>query len=91
MTNGVAPSMWEFTGRARTFRELVEALFRAADKPLRVDYVDMPAGLRDKYQYFTEARMERIRAAGYPGQSTPLEEGVRRYVQDYLATPDPYR
>jgi ADP-L-glycero-D-manno-heptose 6-epimerase len=54
-------------------------------------YVDTPVSIRDRYQYFTEARMERIRAAGYAGQSTPLEEGVRRYVQSYLSQPDQYR
>ena len=57
----------------------------------RITYVDTPEAIRDKYQYFTEARMKRLRAAGYPGQFTPLEEGVRRYVRDFLATDDPYR
>ena len=51
----------------------------------------MPEALRGKYQYFTEAPMDRLRRAGYPGQATPLEEGVRRYIQDCLATDDPYR
>ena len=50
----------------------------------------MPAALRGQYQSFTEAPMDRLRAAGYAGQFTPLEEGVRRYVQDYLATADRY-
>jgi ADP-L-glycero-D-manno-heptose 6-epimerase len=53
--------------------------------------MSMPPAIRDKYQYFTEARMERVRAAGYNGPSTPLEEGVRRYVQDFLMTSDAYR
>ncbi len=51
----------------------------------------MPAVIRDRYQYFTEAKMDRVRAAGFSGQSTPLEEGVRRYVQSFLSKPDPYR
>jgi ADP-L-glycero-D-manno-heptose 6-epimerase len=51
----------------------------------------MPEAIRDRYQYFTLARMDRIRAAGFEGQSTPLEEGVRRYVQNFLAQPDQYR
>ncbi|MNR69284.1 ADP-L-glycero-D-manno-heptose-6-epimerase [compost metagenome] len=51
----------------------------------------MPEAIRDRYQYFTEASMDRIRAVGFNGQSTPLEEGVRRYVQDFLAQSDPYR
>ena len=63
----------------------------AADTAPRIAYVDTPQAIRDKYQYFTEARMKRLRAAGYPGQFTPLEEGVRRYVRDFLATDDPYR
>jgi ADP-L-glycero-D-manno-heptose 6-epimerase len=79
------------SGRARSFRELAEATFGAAGKAPRIGYIDMPETIRDRYQYFTEARMDRIRAAGFPGQSTPLEEGVRRYVQDFLSKPDPYR
>lgn len=79
------------SGQARSFLDLAHATFVAAGKAPRVDYVDTPESIRDKYQYFTEARMERIRAAGYPGQSTPLEEGVRRYVQDFLSRPDAYR
>jgi ADP-L-glycero-D-manno-heptose 6-epimerase len=79
------------SGQARSFLDLAHATFAAAGKTPRVEYVDTPESIRDKYQYFTEARMERVRAAGFEGQSTPLEEGVRRYVQDFLATPDPYR
>lgn len=79
------------TGKARTFRELVEALFRAADKPARVEYVDMPPGLRDKYQYFTEARMGRLKAAGYDRPFTGLEDGVSDYVWLYLSQADPHR
>ncbi|WP_271147155.1 ADP-glyceromanno-heptose 6-epimerase [Brevundimonas sp. NIBR10] len=79
------------SGQARSFLDLAKATFAAAGKTPSIAYVDTPEVIRDKYQYFTEARMERLRAAGYPGQSTPLEEGVRRYVQDYLATPDPNR
>jgi ADP-L-glycero-D-manno-heptose 6-epimerase len=79
------------SGQARSFLDLANAVFAAAGKTPRVDYIDTPESIRDKYQYFTEARMDRIRAAGFGGQSTPLEEGVRRYVQDFLMTPDPYR
>lgn len=79
------------SGQARSFLDLAHATFAAAGKAPRVDYVDTPESIRDKYQYFTEARMERIRAAGYPGQSTPLEEGVRRYVQGFLSQPDAWR
>ena len=50
----------------------------------------MPASLRGQYQSFTQARMERLRDAGYGGQFTSLEDGVCRYVQQYLAADDPY-
>lgn len=79
------------SGQARSFLDLANATFAAAGKAPQIAYVDTPEVIRDKYQYFTEAKMERLRAAGYAGQPTPLEEGVRRYVQDYLATTDPYR
>ncbi len=79
------------SGQARSFLDLANATFAAAGKSPRIDYVDTPLSIRDKYQYFTEARMERVRAAGWSGQSTPLEEGVRRYVQDFLMQADPYR
>jgi ADP-L-glycero-D-manno-heptose 6-epimerase len=79
------------SGQARSFLDLANATFAAAGKTPAIAFVDTPVSIRDRYQYFTEARMERIRAAGYAGQSTPLEEGVRRYVQSYLSQPDPYR
>ena len=79
------------SGQARSFDDLAKATFAAAGKDPSIQYIDMPEAIRDRYQYFTEARMDRIRAAGFEGQSTPLEEGVRRYVQDFLAQPDQYR
>lgn len=79
------------SGQARSFADLAKATFAAAGKAPSIDYVDTPVSIRDRYQYFTQARMDRIRAAGFLGQSTPLEEGVRRYVQNFLSTADPYR
>ncbi|WP_242913370.1 ADP-glyceromanno-heptose 6-epimerase [Brevundimonas pishanensis] len=79
------------SGRARSFADLAKATFAAAGKEPKITYIDMPEVIRDRYQYFTEAKMDRLRALGYDGQSTPLEEGVRRYVQNFLATEDPYR
>jgi ADP-L-glycero-D-manno-heptose 6-epimerase len=76
------------TGRARTYLDLAHAVSDAAGKPRSVEFIDMPTSLRGQYQSFTEAPMDRLRAAGYAGQFTPLEEGVRRYVQDHLAGPD---
>lgn len=79
------------SGQARSFLDLAHATFAAAGAEPKVQYVDTPESIRDKYQYFTEARMDRLREAGFAGQATPLEEGVRRYVQDFLMTADPYR
>jgi ADP-L-glycero-D-manno-heptose 6-epimerase len=79
------------TGRARSFLDLASAVYRALGKEPQIEYVPTPETIRDKYQYFTEAKMERLRAAGYERPFTSLEDGVTRYVQDYLATPDLYR
>ncbi|MBW8270329.1 ADP-glyceromanno-heptose 6-epimerase [Caldovatus aquaticus] len=79
------------TGTARTFLDLVLALFAALDRPAEIRFVEMPEDLRGKYQYFTEARMDRLRRAGWTRPPTPLEEGVRRTVQEFLLRPDPYR
>jgi ADP-L-glycero-D-manno-heptose 6-epimerase len=78
------------TGRARSYLDLAHAVSDAAGRPRQVEFIDMPAALRGQYQSFTEAPMDRLRTAGYAGQFTPLEEGIRRYVQDYLATADRY-
>ncbi len=79
------------TGKARSFADLARAVYAAMDRDFKVEYVPTPEDIRDKYQYFTEASMTRLRDAGYTGQFTPLEDGVGRYVRDYLATDDPYR
>ncbi|TAN08620.1 MAG: ADP-glyceromanno-heptose 6-epimerase [Rhodanobacteraceae bacterium] len=79
------------SGAARSFAELIHALFTALGRPARIVYRDMPEALRAHYQYYTEARMQRLRAAGYGQPSTPIEQGVRRYVEGYLSQPDPYR
>ena len=79
------------TGKAETFRDLVTAMFAALGHASKIDYVDMPASIRDSYQYFTQASVENLRRAGYNAGFTPLAEAVRRYVQCYLDTPDRYR
>jgi ADP-L-glycero-D-manno-heptose 6-epimerase len=79
------------TGQARSFAELASAVFKALDRPSEIEYVDTPAQIRANYQYFTEARMTRLRTAGFAPPFTDLDEGVRRYVQDYLVRADPYR
>ncbi len=78
------------TGKARTFEDLARALFSALGKEPQIHYIEMPNELRPKYQYFTEAKMDRLRAAGYTQPMHTLEEGVADYVQNYLNTADPY-
>ncbi|HEX7325404.1 MAG TPA: ADP-glyceromanno-heptose 6-epimerase [Rhodanobacteraceae bacterium] len=79
------------TGRARTFAELIGAVFAALDRPPHIRYVDMPEGLRGRYQYFTQARITRLREAGYAQPFQPVEAGVNTYVHAFLAQPDRYR
>jgi ADP-L-glycero-D-manno-heptose 6-epimerase len=79
------------SGKARSFEDLARAVFAALGREPRIDYVDTPIEIRDRYQYFTEARMDRLRSAGYDRPTTPLEEGVRDYVQSFLAACDLYR
>lgn len=79
------------SGRARSFVDLAHAVFAAMDRPPAVEFIDMPEGLRERYQYFTEAPLARLRAAGFRAPTTSLEEGVRRYVQESLLAEDPYR
>ncbi|HEY4339913.1 MAG TPA: ADP-glyceromanno-heptose 6-epimerase [Steroidobacteraceae bacterium] len=79
------------TGTARSFADLATALFAAVGRTPVLKYVDMPLNIRPNYQYFTEARMERLRAAGYGSPFTTIEDGVREYVQRFLSAPDRYR
>ncbi len=68
------------TGHARTWNDVAAALFTAVGRPLNIEYFDMPEILRDKYQYFTEADMSRLRKAGYEKPFTSLEDAVRDYA-----------
>ena len=79
------------TGEARSFADLARACFQAMECEEAIDFIDTPESLRAHYQYFTEARMERLRAAGYTQPFTSLEDGVASYVRGYLQTNDPYR
>lgn len=72
------------TGKARSFYDLAAATFSAMEKPVHIEFVDTPADIRDKYQYFTEADMEKLRKAGYTAPFTDLEEGIEDYVRGYL-------
>lgn len=78
------------TGQARSFDDLAAAIFNTLDMPRDVEYIPMPDNVRNQYQYFTEARMDRLRAAGYDKPFTTLEDGVRSYVGDYLESNDQY-
>ena len=72
------------TAIARTFKDLVKAIFSALQLPENIAYVDTPADIRDKYQYFTEAEMSKLRNAGYELPFYTLEDGVHEYVTQYL-------
>ena len=73
------------TGIARTFNDLVKATFAGMDRTPEIEYIDIPEDIRDKYQYFTEAKMEKLRSAGYTGEFYSLEKGVYDYVRNYLS------
>jgi ADP-L-glycero-D-manno-heptose 6-epimerase len=72
------------SGNARTWNDLVAALFNALGKPVNIKYIDMPKYLEQKYQYLTEAKIDKLRKAGYINSTLSLEEGVTDYVKNYL-------
>ena len=72
------------SGKARTFLDLARAVFAALGKDERIEFIDTPADIRDKYQYYTEANMAKLKGIGYDKPFTSLEEGVRDYVTNYL-------
>ncbi len=72
------------TGKARSFLDLTLATFAAMGKEPVIEFIDTPLDIRDKYQYFTEANMQKVLNAGYRKVFTPLEMGVRDYVKNYL-------
>lgn len=74
------------TGKARSFYDLAKATFDAMGKTPNIEYVDIPEDIRDKYQYFTEAKMKKLRNAGYTEEFFTLEDGIKDYVQNYLLT-----
>ena len=74
------------TGQSRTFYDLVAAVFKALNLQTAIDFIDMPEDIRDKYQYFTEARMTKLKGEGYNVPFTSLEDGVDDYVKHYLST-----
>ena len=76
------------TGKARTWLDLGHAMFAALARPANITFIDMPVELEGRYQYFTEARMERLRVVGYDRPFTPLEEGVADYLNNHLVPRD---
>lgn len=72
------------SGTARTFLDLVKNTFQAMKKPEKIKFIDTPIDIRDKYQYFTEANMNKLISIGYTNPFTTLEEGVKDYVENYL-------
>ena len=72
------------TGKARTFKDLVTAIFKSLDKEPVIEFIDTPIDIRDKYQYFTEADMNKLRNEGYKEDFYSLEEGVETYVKNFL-------
>ena len=72
------------TGKARSFEDLAKSTFRGLDKEPVIEFIDMPEDIRDKYQYFTEANMQKLKDAGYTDEFYSLEKGVDDYVRNYL-------
>lgn len=76
------------TGHARSWNDLAKAVFAAMGREPKIEYIDMPEILRDKYQYFTQAEMSKLRTAGFKHKPMLLEDAVKDYVQNYLAKSD---
>ncbi len=79
------------TGEARSFRDLMLALFAALGQEPKIEYIDMPEQIRGSYQYFTQAETANLRRAGYNANFTALEDAVRHYVTSFLDRADRYR
>ncbi|HSU27674.1 MAG TPA: ADP-glyceromanno-heptose 6-epimerase [Chitinophagaceae bacterium] len=78
------------TGKARSFNDLINAIYKSINIPSNIEYIDTPEDIRDKYQYFTEADMNKLREAGYKEEFFTLEEGVYDYVTHYLSKNEYY-
>jgi ADP-L-glycero-D-manno-heptose 6-epimerase len=74
------------TGKARTWNDLVKAVFAAMGKEPNIEYIEIPESIRNQYQYFTEADITKLQKAGYKKEITPLEDAIKDYVQSYLQT-----
>ena len=76
------------TGQARSFKDLVSSTFVAMGRSPNIQFIEMPEHLRGKYQYYTQAEMDKLKAVGYQKPFTSLEEGIKDYVQTYLMKRD---
>ncbi len=74
------------TGKARTFKDLGEAVFKFMNRTCQIDFIDTPIDIRDKYQYFTEAKMSKLRGVGFKDAFFTLEEGIEDYIVNYLTS-----
>jgi ADP-L-glycero-D-manno-heptose 6-epimerase len=72
------------SGHARTWIDLANAIFAALEQPPHIEFIEMPETIRDKYQYYTQASIEKLIATGYDGAKFTLEGAVKDYVQNYL-------
>src|SRR3954447_2699248 len=79
------------TGKARSFKDLITAMYAALGAAPKIEYIETPAGIRDSYQYFTQAEVANLQRAGYNAGFAPLEDSVRRYVTQFLDRADRYR
>lgn len=77
-------------GNARSWLDLAKAVFKEMDRPVNIEWMDVPETLRPRYQYFTEARMERFLSMGFHRPTWSLEEGIKDYVNNHLKHPDPF-
>jgi ADP-L-glycero-D-manno-heptose 6-epimerase len=78
------------TGRARTWNDLINTVFEAMAQKTNIEYIEMPETLRNQYQYFTEAKMDKLKSVGCPVEFASLEDSVRDYVVNYLQQTDPH-
>jgi ADP-L-glycero-D-manno-heptose 6-epimerase len=72
------------SGQARTWNDLAKSIFKALDKPVKINYIPIPEDIRDAYQYFTEASMDKLKNVGYTKSFTSIEDGIADYVCNYL-------
>jgi len=78
------------TGKARTWNDLISAVFAAMGTRQKIEYIEMPESIRNQYQYFTQAEMDKLHSVGYPVSFSSMEDSVRDYVVNYLQKDDPH-